>query len=452
MTAALRRWALGEGAPTRLPVRIAEAVRAHQSGSERIVTAVQALTVTAFGLAYLLAPKTAPVNVFQPVPWALGAYLLFTVGRGLLARREALSPALIALSVIVDMALLLGLVWSFHVQYMQPPGLYLKAPTLLYVFVFISLRALRLEARYVLLAGITAAVGWVLLAFLAARDPGVRITRDFVEYMTSHHLLVGAEVEKVAIILTVTGIQALAIVRGRRLLVRATREEAVRRDLSRYFDPTILPRLTEADDVPPRAAREVRRAAVLVLDLRGFTRLSRSLPPERAVEILTRYQSLAVPIIRAHGGAIDKFMGDGILATFGAAGPSERFAADALGATMELLAALDAWNRDDGGSVGDPCPEPLRVGAAVTTGPVLVGAIGVDSRLEYTVIGDAVNLAAKLEKQTKREGVQALATGEAYELAVAQGYRHPTQPERRAQRRVGGVELPLDLVVLSAGA
>ena len=81
------------------------------------------------------------------MPYALAAYFGFTVLRLGLAYRGRLPGWLLSLSVVIDMALLMGLIWSFHLQYHQPPSFYLKAPTLLYVFIFIALRALRFEAR-----------------------------------------------------------------------------------------------------------------------------------------------------------------------------------------------------------------------------------------------------------------------------------------------------------------
>ena len=79
---------------------------------------------------------------------------------------------LLALSIIIDMALLFGLIWSFHLQYAQPPSFYLKAPTLLYVFIFIALRALRFEAKYVVFAGLAAALGWLaMVLYVVFVDP-----------------------------------------------------------------------------------------------------------------------------------------------------------------------------------------------------------------------------------------------------------------------------------------
>jgi len=88
-------------------------------------------------------------------------------------------PPVLYLSIVLDMCLLLGLIWSFRLQYQQPPSFCLKSPTLLYVFIFIALRALRFEARYVVAAGLVAAAGWTGLASYAVYTTGTEmVTRD----------------------------------------------------------------------------------------------------------------------------------------------------------------------------------------------------------------------------------------------------------------------------------
>ena len=153
-----------------------------------------------------------------------------------------------------------------------------------------------------------------------------------------------------------------------------------------------------------------------------------------------------MPILQKHGGTIDKFMGDGIMVTFGAALPTEGFAADALRAVDELMLGADLWNA---GRVAAGEPE-LLVGAVVASGRLVFGAVGDASRLEYTVIGDAVNLAAKLEKATKDQKVCAHTTRETYETALAQGYEPPDAKDQCADQAVDGVDAPIDLMVLTA--
>jgi len=439
----------GRGHEAQLPERVRRAIARQQDQSEILIGWAQLAVVATFGVLYTLAPKTFTAEAeFAPVPWALGGYLAFTVVRLALAYRRALPRWYLGLSVIIDMLLLLGLIWSFHLQYMQPAAFYLKAPTLLYVFIFIALRALRFEARYVLLAGLVGALGWLALVFYAIMvDPtDDMITRDYVRYMTSATVLLGAEFDKVISILVATLILALAIVRARRLLVRSLTESAAARDLSRFFAPEIARQITASEHRIHPGEGEMRDAAILYCDVRGFTRLANRLSPGEVMRLLSEYEARMVAVIQRHGGSIDKFLGDGIMATFGAALKTETYAADALRAVEELARAAAAWAAERE-AAHQP---PLEIGFAVAVGPVVFGAVGDETRLEYTVIGASANLAAKLEKHTKVEAVRALTTRASLEVARAQGYQPERAPEQRPGTRVEGVEGPVDLAVVVA--
>jgi adenylate cyclase len=430
-----------------LPARVDSAIVRQQDASERLIGWIQLAVVVTFGTLYALSPKTFTKSApFAPVPYVLLAYFGFTVMRLLLAYRGRLAGWLLTLSVVIDMTLLMGLIWSFHLQYGQPPSFYLKAPTLLYVFIFIALRALRFEARYVVLAGLAGAIGWgFLIIYVLISEPGnPMITRNYVTYLTSNSILLGAEFDKIVSILVVTAILALAIYRARRLLVRSVVEEAAARDLSRFFAPEIANRIKGSEHEIHAGEGELRDAAILVTDIRGFTPYSTTVPPSEVIQLLTEYQARMVPLIQQHGGSVDKFLGDGVLATFGVALPSETYAADALAAAAAVIAEGDAWaaeRRRDG-------KPPLQVNASVATGRVVFGAVGDASRLEFTVIGDAVNLAAKLDKHSKAEKCRGLTTRTAYELARTQGFAPANPPKMLPARTVEGVPEPVDLVEL----
>lgn len=429
-----------------LPHRVQDAIAEQNARAEVLIAAVQVGIVLVFLGVYAIAPKSFPPEVtFQPVLWVLGAYLAVTSLRLALALARRLPEWLLAVGVVVDMALLLTLIFSFHIQYMQPPGFYLKAPTLLAVFIFIALRALRFESRYVILAGVVAALGWAGLALYALLAPGDEVTRDFARYIMSNDVLVGAEVEKILMICLVTAILAAAIVRARGLLVSSVADSTAARDLSRFFAPEIAERIRQAEQPLMAGQGEAREAAILSIDIRGFTPLSTALAPDALMQLLAEYQARVVPVIQAQGGSIDKFLGDGILASFGCVRPSQSYAADALAAVDALIVAIDGWN-EERRSAGE---RPIEVNSAVSSGRVIFGAVGDRSRLEYTVIGDPVNLSAKLEKQNKEERARALCDADTWELALRQGYAPPRQRERRARRPVGGVKEPLDLVVLA---
>src|SRR5262249_43202706 len=180
---------------------------------------------------------------------------------------------------------------------------------------------------------------------------------------------------------------------------------------------------------------ELAEVGSVPVDLRGFTRLATELPPDDVMKLLQDYQGRVCPLIVRHGGSIDKFLGDGILASFGAVAPSPTAAADALRAADAVIEAADRWAAERQ-QAGQP---PLSGGLAAASGRVVFGAVGDSDRLEFTVIGDAVNFAAKLEKHNKEEKTKALVDGPTYDKAEQQGYIGPAGRERRTGRKVGRV-------------
>ena len=355
----------GEG--RELPERVREAIQSQGDATERLIGWIQLAVVLTFATLYAISPKTFPAEqTFQPVPWVIGAYALFTLLRLALAHRISLPGWFLILSIVFDMALLFGLIWSFHIQYQQPPSFYLKAPTLLYVFIFIALRALRFEARFVFAAGLAAAAGWlVMVLYVIMIDPdNTMITRDYVAYMTSNSILLGAEFDKMVSILMVAAILGVALIRGRALLVRAVTESAAVRELSRFFAPEVAERIRGAEQEVAVGSGELRDAAILNLDLRGFTRFAKMRDPDEVMGLLAEYQHHMVQAIQKQGGSIDKFLGDGIMATFGVTEASENHAADALHALERTLALGAEWTASKRAE-GIPCPE---VNGAVATG------------------------------------------------------------------------------------
>jgi len=287
-----------------------------------------------------------------------------------------------------------------------------------------------------------------MAGYAVEATPEPAVTRDFVAYMTGSLVLVGAEVEKIVAMLLVTAVLTLAIVRGRRQLVLAASETTARGDLSRFFAPEVAARITESDELLKPGYGEVRRGAILISDIRDFTALAAQRPANEVMSLLVEYQRRVSRVVTDHGGSIDKFMGDGILATFGCARPSDVPAADALRALMALLDNSEPFVTGTGG-------QPLAFGFAVTTGDVLCGTVGEEERLEFTVIGDAVNRAAKLEKANKVLDTVALAEVAVLEAAEREGFApHGLPPYERFAVDLPGVP-DLDLVIgwkrISAG-
>ncbi|GAB5389978.1 MAG: adenylate/guanylate cyclase domain-containing protein [Alphaproteobacteria bacterium] len=439
----------------RLPARAARLVREAEDRGENLISYLQLTIVAAFSILYMLSEGirsfgSAIMGEFDAVPMVLMAYAIVVAAKLAWGLSKPVPDWVIALSIFIDMALLMGLIWSFHIEYEQPPSFYLKAPTVLYVFIFIAARALSFSPKWVLVAGLTAAVGWsLLLAYALYFDargmvmPEPTITRDYVEYLTSNTILLGGEIDKIVAISAVTIILWGALVRVQDLLVHAAESQTAADELSRFFDPDLAAQIAARDEALEIGQAERRAATIVLFDLRGFTMASEQLAPQDLLDLLASYQRFVVPIIRKHGGSVDKFMGDGILVSFGAVRELSDHAARALTAIAEVMASRIAWQEDCEQNIGFK-PE---IGAGVAAGGVLFGAIGLEDRLEYTVIGDAVNRAAKYEKHNKAENSLALTDAATLNLAQAQGY--PADHEMRTDRSVSGIGHPETLAILA---
>lgn len=393
---------LGEGPKGSPPERVRWLIAEQQVKSELLIGWVQFALVLFFVVLYSVSPKTSAGTQFLPVPWVLGAFLAFTLLRLLCAHRRWLNAPLLVLGVCVDMALLMGLIWSFHLQYEQPAPFYLKVPTLLYVFIFIALRALRFEPLYVIAAGLAGAAGWLALLAYAATSGDMVVTRDYVRYMTSNTVLVGAEIDKVIAILMVTGVLALALARSRRILYRAVLDSVLAKDLSRFVAPEVADRISTSDRELQPGDGEVRTSSVLFTDIEGFSTISEKLSPERLVALLNEYFETTSAAIDRYGGVITQFQGDAMLVTFNTVKSDPDHAANAVRTALAIQEATRARPFGEG--------VLMRTRCGLNTGEIVTGAVGARDRLLYTVHGDEVNIAARLEQLNKKYGTYVLAT------------------------------------------
>lgn len=378
-----------------------KSIQDQQERSEILISVIQLVIVFIFGLLYAIAPKTFSQDVdFAPVPWVLSLYLVFSLLRLGLSINRKLPDWMLYLSSVVDIVLLLGLIWSFHLQYQQPPSFYLKAPTFLYLFIFIAIRALHFDPRFVVSTGISAAIGWVLMVvYVVFQDPADNmITRNYVEYMTSNSILIGAEFDKIVSILMVTGVLALALQRARNLLIESVIEGSAARDLSRFVPEEVAQKVTQSEEGATTGRGEVSDCSILFTDIEGFTAISESLQPEQLIEALNRYFSLIAGPISEYGGVISQFQGDAVLATFNVPRADSDHAANAVRAALAIQSVLQ------GVEFGDGVAFNTRVG--INTGSVVGGLVGSGDRVGYTVHGDNVNLTARLEQLNKDYGTR----------------------------------------------
>lgn len=173
--------------------------------------------------------------------------------------------------------------------------------------------------------------------------------------------------------------------------------------LSRYVSQPMLDSVIMSGNMPSLKG-ERRRITVLFSDIRGFSSMSEGMPPEQVVELLNEYFERMIEIIFRNHGTLDKFLGDGIMAIFGAPFDDPNHEEHAVRAALEMQQELQnlcqKWQTEG--------RHPIRAGIGINSGIAIVGNIGSSRRMEYTVIGDTVNLAANLEPVTKDLGVDIL--------------------------------------------
>jgi len=187
----------------------------------------------------------------------------------------------------------------------------------------------------------------------------------------------------------------------RKLLRDAVKFEVQNVQLGRYFSPGILNQIKNDDDLFHAKKSNI---VVMFTDIRDFTAISEKMDPGEIVLLLRTYHRKMIEVIYRYGGTIDKFLGDGIMVTFGTPSESSDDCRRALLCGIELTAELQRWNaeREASGLAA------IKQGIGIHYGNAVSGNIGSEDRLEFTVIGDAVNLASRIESQCKATGEKLL--------------------------------------------
>ncbi len=184
-----------------------------------------------------------------------------------------------------------------------------------------------------------------------------------------------------------------------RVRLHELERDHVRGVFARFLPESVVDEALERSDGEPRLGGERMTGTVMFTDLRSFTSFAESTPAERVIDVLNRYLGDMGAAVLDHGGTLVAYTGDGIMAAFGAPIPSEDHADRAVAAAGEMvrerLPAFNDWLAAEGLSDG------FRMGIGVNTGPVMSGNVGSERRVEYTVIGDTVNTASRIEALTK---------------------------------------------------
>lgn len=425
--------------------KIEQALQNEELKSERIAAAIQLGIISVLFIVYLLAPKGFDTGTgvwFEPVKLLFFLYVPVLLLRLVLIRFSETVSRWLYFNLFFDVIVLTALIFSFHVQYRQPFSLSLRAPTFLYYFIFIVLRCLSYDPFKIIFIGISSAVAWIGMITYAVCESDLIRTRNFAESIQPGTFILGTEIDKVLSIIAVTGICAGAVYRKRKLLEDFARRSVYAATMERLVGREAFQSMS-ADGTEMQPGRGSKRlAATMMIDLRGFSKLSYELSPERIIDYLGQYHRHVATAVFKNGGSIDKYMGDGILVHFGAVTDQNDFASRSMKAAEDIYSILTDWKAivlKDSGIKFD-------FGIAIALGEVIFGAIGHEDRMEITVIGEAVNLAAKLEKHTKAVGFRVLTTLKMFETAKSQNYNPQLSFVSLDQQKVQGIPHALNLI------
>ena len=285
--------------------------------------------------------------------------------------------------------------------YLSAPVIIFGAwPALLY-FLFIILSTLRLDFA---LSAFTGAVAAVELFVLASVILHLEWRTEDPNFSISYHVTRSA-------VLLVAGLLAGSVgatikSHFQRALAATSARDAITNLFGQHVSPRVVEQLLA---IGAAELSEMRRVCVMFVDIRSFTAAARSRTPAEVVERLDAVFEILVDAVDRHNGIVNKFLGDGLLAIFGAPIDDPLEAANAVEAAREMLSAVDESN------VGHAWP--IRLGIGIHIGQAVAGTVGSPRRKEYTVIGDTVNLASRLESLNKEVGSQLIVSDTVREAA-----------------------------------
>ncbi|MDX2168647.1 MAG: adenylate/guanylate cyclase domain-containing protein [Deltaproteobacteria bacterium] len=292
----------------------------------------------------------------------------------------------------------------------MPPQLMLRFGNEMYLFVLICAAVFTYSPALVLWTGFCAALAWsiatvhmvalpdTIVTLRSADWEAMNDTQRLAAIVDPYRVNVGLWGRQVVLFLVSAAALAVFVHRARRLVARQADAERERANLSRYFSPNQVEELAQSD--APLGPTRQQQVAILFADLVGFTSLAEALPAPAVIELLRNFHARMQRAVFAHGGTVDKYVGDAIMATFGTPRSGRDDATNALRCVAAMRTALADGNAERTASGA----APLRVGVGAHYGAVVLGDIGGESRLEFAVIGDAVNIASRLERLTRELG------------------------------------------------
>jgi adenylate cyclase len=275
-----------------------------------------------------------------------------------------------------------------------------------YLFLILAMGTLAYSWRTVIAIGTWTAGMWAIALGLSIwlTDPlpdmseAIRVALpgwpDLAFLIDPNSFNIRLRIQEIVVFLLVAITLGLSMRRFNGLLRSNAALERERTNLSRYFSPNVVEELSQNDE-PLKQIRS-HDIAVLFVDIVGFTEFAAARRPEEVIETLRDFHGLMERAVFAHEGTLDKYLGDGLMATFGTPNPSDHDAQNALRCVRQMMAEVDVWN-DARIASGQP---PLRVGFGAHYGPAVLADIGAN-RLEFAVVGNTVNVASRLESMTR---------------------------------------------------
>jgi adenylate cyclase len=265
---------------------------------------------------------------------------------------------------------------------------------------------------------------YVLVVLLVAHDlnrQGIIITGICCSLLTilSYGLMHGLGVDEAAPLRSVVSLVAILIttILVLRTLAANTKLKVVERqraNLARFFPPAIVEQLVHVDT--PLSIAHRHRAAVLFADMIGFTAYSSGKAPDAVIGLLRELLGILSEAVFSHDGSIDKFLGDGLMAVFGPPMASHRDATNAVACALEIIEQIDRWNERHARRI-----DPVQIAIGIHYGDVVQGDVGTDKRLEFTVVGDTVNIASRVEAYCRSLNASVLITDDIVHALLAEG-------------------------------
>lgn len=330
-----------------------------------------------------------------------------------------------------------------------PSPINLRFGNEIYFFLLIASTVFYYAPRIVIWSGICATLSWSVgtlwIAFLPASQlfsidtfHQFPVVADEIAYfLTPEMVNLNALGTQGIVFLLVAGCLALAVSRSRALMINHANAERERSNLARHFSPNMVEELSNMDE--PLGTARSQSVAILFADIVGFTSLSETQSPEKILALLREVLGLMARQVFLHDGTLDKYLGDGIMATFGTPRSNGHEAEDALACARDILGDMAALNQRRE-TRGEP---QVEVGIGAHFGPVVLGDVGDESRLEFAVVGDTVNVASRFERLTRDLGVHLVVSGDLISALSAGARKLVAGLDQGAPQRVRGREKPV---------